>query len=142
MGTAWQAFLEGALEPGRRVAIDKPAPGLWLQVLSIRLFGFHEWALLLPAALGGVAAVAALMWVVRAIAGRWAGLAAGAALAVMPAARVTARRAPLGALNAAVALGALRRGLGGGHRGGLAAAAPPRGRLGPALPVPARVPPA
>src|SRR4051794_25097097 len=42
MGTSWQAFLAGAFEPGRRVAIDKPAPGLWLQVASTHLFGFDR----------------------------------------------------------------------------------------------------
>ena len=104
MGASWQAFLAGAFEPGRRVAIDKPAPGLWLQVLSTRLFGFHTWALLLPAALGGVAAVAAVMWVARSLAGRWAGVAAGAALAVLPAAVVTSRSDTMDAVMAALAV--------------------------------------
>jgi 4-amino-4-deoxy-L-arabinose transferase-like glycosyltransferase len=104
MGGSWQAFLAGAFEPGRRVAVDKPAPGLWPQVLSTQLFGFHSWALLLPAALGGVAAVAAVMWVVRSIAGRWAGVAAGAALAVMPVAVVTARSDTMDAVMAALAV--------------------------------------
>ena len=45
------AFLVGAFEPGRRVAIDKPPVDLWLQVASTRLFGFDAVALLLPAAL-------------------------------------------------------------------------------------------
>jgi hypothetical protein len=104
MGGSWQALLAGAFEPGRRVAIDKPAPGLWLQVLSTRLFGFHTWALLLPAALGGVAAVAAVMWVARSIGGRWAGVAAGAALAVLPAAVVTSRSDTMDAVMAALAV--------------------------------------
>ena len=120
MGGSWQAFLAGAFEPGRRVAIDKPAPGLWLQVLSARLFGFHTWALLLPAALGGVAAVAAVMWVARSIAGRWAGVAAGAALAVLPAAVVTARSDTMDAVMAALAVCAF----------GLALRAARSGRLG------------
>jgi 4-amino-4-deoxy-L-arabinose transferase-like glycosyltransferase len=104
MDSSWQAFLAGAFEPGRRVAVDKPAPGLWPQVLSTQLFGFHTWALLLPAALGGVAAVAALMWVARMVAGRWAGVAAGAALAVLPAAVVTARSDTMDAVMAALAV--------------------------------------
>jgi hypothetical protein len=104
MGTSWQAFLDGAFEPGRRVAIDKPAPGLWLQVASTRLLGFGHWSLLLPAALAGVATVAALMWLVRSIAGRWAGVAAGAALAVLPAAVVTARSDTMDSVMAALAV--------------------------------------
>jgi 4-amino-4-deoxy-L-arabinose transferase-like glycosyltransferase len=41
MGTSWAAFFEGAFEPGRRVAIDKPPVDLWLQVASTKLLGFH-----------------------------------------------------------------------------------------------------
>src|SRR4051812_7431974 len=48
MGMSWQALMDGAFEPGQRVAIDKPAPGLWLQVASTRLLGFGHWSLLLP----------------------------------------------------------------------------------------------
>src|SRR4051794_24678101 len=104
MGMSWQAFLDGAFEPGQRVAIDKPAPGVWLQVASTKLLGFGHWALLLPAALAGVATVAALMWLVRSIAGRWAGVAAGAALAVLPAAVVTARSDTMDSVMAALAV--------------------------------------
>jgi 4-amino-4-deoxy-L-arabinose transferase-like glycosyltransferase len=120
MGGSWQAFLAGAFEPGRRVAVDKPAPGLWPQVLSTQLFGFHTWALLLPAALGGVAAVAAVMWVARMIAGRWAGVAAGAALAVLPAAVVTARSDTMDAVMAALAVCAFGLALRAARSGGLA----------------------
>ena len=70
MGTSWAAFLSGAFEPGRRVAIDKPPVDLWLQVASTRLLGFDGVALLLPEALGGVALVAALMWLLRTLLGR------------------------------------------------------------------------
>ena len=44
MGTSWAAFLSGAFEPGRRVAIDKPPVDLWLQVASTRLLGLHDRA--------------------------------------------------------------------------------------------------
>ena len=70
MGTSWAAFLSGAFEPGRRVAIDKPPVDLWLQVASTRLLGFDGVALLLPEALGGIALVAALMWLLRTLLGR------------------------------------------------------------------------
>jgi 4-amino-4-deoxy-L-arabinose transferase-like glycosyltransferase len=124
MGASWQAFLAGAFEPGRRVAIDKPALALWPQVLATRVFGFHTWALLLPAALGGVAAVAAVMWVARMIAGRWAGVAAGAALAVLPVGVVTARSDTMDTAMAALAVcafGLALRAAGGGRPGWLAA---------------------
>ncbi len=104
MGTSWAAFLGGAFEPGRRVAIDKPPVDLWLQVASTRLFGFHAVSLLLPAALGGVALVAALMWLLHTIIGRAAALAGGLALAVAPSAVIVARSDTMDAVMAALAV--------------------------------------
>ena len=104
MGTSWAAFLSGAFEPGRRVAIDKPPVDLWLQVASTRLFGFDGVALLLPVALGGVALVAALMWLLRTILGRTAALAGGLALAVAPSAVIVARSDTMDAVMAALAV--------------------------------------
>jgi 4-amino-4-deoxy-L-arabinose transferase-like glycosyltransferase len=104
MGTSWPAFLSGAFEPGRRVAIDKPPVDLWLQVASTRLFGFNGVALLLPAALGGIALVAALMWLLRTLLGRTAALAGGLALAVAPSAVIVARSDTMDAVMAALAM--------------------------------------
>jgi 4-amino-4-deoxy-L-arabinose transferase-like glycosyltransferase len=104
MRTSWAAFLSGAFEPGRRVAIDKPPVDLWLQVASTRLFGFDGVALLLPEALGGVALVAALMWLLRMLLGRSAALAGGVALAVAPSAVVVARSDTMDAVMAALAV--------------------------------------
>jgi 4-amino-4-deoxy-L-arabinose transferase-like glycosyltransferase len=103
MGTSWSAFLEGAFEPGRRVAIDKPPVDLWLQVASTKLLGFHTFGLLLPEALGGVALVAAVMWLLRGLYGRGAALAGGLALAVLPSAVVVARSDTMDAVMAALA---------------------------------------
>jgi 4-amino-4-deoxy-L-arabinose transferase-like glycosyltransferase len=102
MGTSWAAFLSGAFEPGRRVAIDKPPVDLWLQVASTRLFGFDGVALLLPAALGGIALVASLMWLLRTLLGRPAALAGGLALAVTPSAVIVARSDTMDAVMAAL----------------------------------------
>ena len=104
MGTSWAAFLSGAFEPGRRVAIDKPPVDLWLQVASTRLLGFNRVALLAPEALGGIALVAALMWLLRTLLGRPASLAGGLALAVAPSAVIVARSDTMDALMAALAV--------------------------------------
>src|SRR6266545_3288880 len=103
MGTSWAAFLSGAFEPGRRVAIDKPPVDLWLQVASTRLFAFGTVALLLPEALGGIALVAAVMWLLRLLFGRSAALAGGLALAVLPSAVIVARSDTMDAVMAALA---------------------------------------
>jgi hypothetical protein len=102
MGTSWHALLVGAFEPGARVAIDKPPVDLWLQVASTRLFGFTTTALILPAALAGTLAVAALYDLGCVLLGRRAGLAAAAALAVLPVAVITARSDTMDAVMAAL----------------------------------------
>jgi 4-amino-4-deoxy-L-arabinose transferase-like glycosyltransferase len=104
MGTSWAAFLSGAFEPGRRVAIDKPPVDLWLQVASTRVLGFNGVALLLPEALGGIAVVAAVMWLLRTLLGRGASLAGGLALAVTPSAVIVARSDTMDAVMAALAV--------------------------------------
>jgi 4-amino-4-deoxy-L-arabinose transferase-like glycosyltransferase len=103
MGLSWAGFLAGAFEPGRRVAIDKPPIDLWLQVASTKLLGFGTVSLLLPEALGGIALVAAVMWLLRILFGRWAAVAGGAALAVLPSAVVVARSDTMDAVMAALA---------------------------------------
>jgi 4-amino-4-deoxy-L-arabinose transferase-like glycosyltransferase len=91
MGSSWHAFLVGAFNPNASVAIDKPPVDLWLQVASTKLFGFTSFALLLPEALASTVAVVLLYDIVRRGFGRTAGLAAAAALAVLPVEVVTAR---------------------------------------------------
>lgn len=91
MGQSWHNFFYGAFEPGGQVSIDKIPVDLWLQVASVKLFGASSVATRLPEALAGVAAVPLLYDLVRRLFGRTAGLGAAAALAVLPAAVLTAR---------------------------------------------------
>ena len=42
MGLSWHNFFFGAFEPGASVSIDKPPVDLWLQVASVKLFGFSS----------------------------------------------------------------------------------------------------
>lgn len=91
MGSSWHAFLVGAFNPNASVAVDKPPVDMWLQVASTKLFGFTPFAILLPEALASTVAVVLLYDIVRRGFGRTAGLAAAAALAVLPVEVVTAR---------------------------------------------------
>jgi 4-amino-4-deoxy-L-arabinose transferase-like glycosyltransferase len=135
MGTSWAALLGGAFEPGRRVAIDKPPVDLWLQVLSVRELGFGAFALHLPEALGGVVMVIVLMALLRTLLGRGAALAGGLALAVLPAAVVTARSDTMDAVMAALAVGAAALVAGGARRERIAPLAPAGVLLGLAFDV-------
>jgi 4-amino-4-deoxy-L-arabinose transferase-like glycosyltransferase len=88
---SWTAWFSGALDPGAVITVDKPPAALWLSGLSARVFGFSSWSLLVPQALCGVAAVGLLHAAVRRWSGPAAGLVAGAALALTPAAALMFR---------------------------------------------------
>jgi 4-amino-4-deoxy-L-arabinose transferase-like glycosyltransferase len=91
MGQSWHNFFYGAFEPSGQVSIDKIPVDPWLQVASVKLFGFSSTATRLPEALAGVLAVPLLYDLVRRLFGRTAGLGAATTLAVLPVAVLTAR---------------------------------------------------
>jgi 4-amino-4-deoxy-L-arabinose transferase-like glycosyltransferase len=91
MGFSWHNLFFGAFEPGASVSIDKPPVDLWLQVASVKLFGFTPTTLKLPEALSGIAAVPLLFLAVRRMWSTTAGLAAAAALALLPVDVITSR---------------------------------------------------
>jgi 4-amino-4-deoxy-L-arabinose transferase-like glycosyltransferase len=91
MGLSWHNFFFGAFEPGGSVSIDKPPVDLWLQVASVKLFGFSATTLKLPEAFAGIAAVPLLFLAVKRMWSVPAGLAAAVALAVLPVDVITSR---------------------------------------------------
>ena len=88
---SWTAFLFGSLDASNFITVDKPPASLWVMDLSVRIFGVNSWAILVPQALEGVAAVALLYAAVRRVAGPNAGLLAGAILATTPVAALMFR---------------------------------------------------
>jgi 4-amino-4-deoxy-L-arabinose transferase-like glycosyltransferase len=91
MAQSWHNFFVGAAEPAAGVSVDKIPLDLWLQVASVKLFGFTSTALRLPEALAATAAIPLLYDLVRRLFGSVAGLVAALALAVMPVAVLTGR---------------------------------------------------
>ncbi|MHB8533774.1 MAG: glycosyltransferase family 39 protein, partial [Solirubrobacteraceae bacterium] len=91
MTLSWHNFFFGAFEPGASVSIDKPPVDLWLQVISVKVFGFKSTALKLPEALAGTASAPLLFAAVRRLWSVPAGIAAAAAIAVLPVEVVTSR---------------------------------------------------
>ncbi len=77
-------FFFVSFDPGGLITVDKPPLGLWVQALSASVFGFTPLSLLLPEAIAGVLAVAALYWVVTPRFGPAAGVASALSLAVFP----------------------------------------------------------
>ena len=84
MAGSWHNFLYASFDPGGFVSVDKPPLALWAQVASVKLLGFHEWSLLLPQVLEGVATVWVVSHLVRRRFGDPAGLLAGLFMALTP----------------------------------------------------------
>jgi 4-amino-4-deoxy-L-arabinose transferase-like glycosyltransferase len=84
MSGSWHDFLFASLDKGGVMTVDKPPLALWVQALSVRVFGFHSLSMLVPQALMGVASVALVYDLVRRRFGRVGGFAAGLALALTP----------------------------------------------------------
>ncbi|GGJ09765.1 putative mannosyltransferase YycA [Alicyclobacillus cellulosilyticus] len=91
MTMSWHNFFFNSFDPGGFITIDKPPVGFWLQVLSVKVFGFHGWALLLPQALAGVACVLVVYRLVRRHFGVYGGLLAAAVMALTPIAVAVSR---------------------------------------------------
>ncbi|MFF4234289.1 ArnT family glycosyltransferase [Actinomadura geliboluensis] len=89
--TSWKAFFFGSSDAAGAITVDKPPAALWPMALTARVFGVNTWSILVPQALMGVAAVAAVHACVRRHAPAWAALLAGAALAVTPVAALMFR---------------------------------------------------
>ena len=100
-------FFFGAFEPGASVSIDKPPVDLWLQVASVKAIGFSSTALKLPEALAGIVSVPLLYEAVRRLWSATAGIAAAAALAVLPIEVITARSDTMDAVMMALLVLAL-----------------------------------
>src|SRR5262245_12261559 len=84
MSLSWHNFLYNAFDPAGFISIDKPPVALWIQVASVKLFGFHALSVLIPQALEGVAAVGLLYHLVARRLGAAAGLLAALFLALTP----------------------------------------------------------
>ncbi len=88
---SWKAMFFGSSDGANFITIDKPPAALWVMDISARLFGVNSWAILVPEALEGVAAVAVVYAAVRRWFGAAAGLVAGAVLALTPVAALMFR---------------------------------------------------
>ena len=84
MSRSWHDFLFASLDKAGVMTVDKPPLALWVQALSVRLFGYHPLSVLVPQALMGMATVALVYDLVRRRFGRLGGFVAGLVLALTP----------------------------------------------------------
>ncbi len=85
MGSSWHDFIYGAFDPAGTISLDKLPGAFWVQALSVRVFGFHVWAIVLPQVIEGVLTVFILFRAVSRVAGDMAGVVAAAVMAITPA---------------------------------------------------------
>ncbi|HWX52044.1 MAG TPA: glycosyltransferase family 39 protein, partial [Solirubrobacteraceae bacterium] len=84
MSSSWHNFLFASMDPSGVMTVDKPPLSMWVQALSVRVFGYHQLSVLVPQALMGVASVALVYDMVRRRFGRLGGFVGGLALATTP----------------------------------------------------------
>src|SRR4051794_14077597 len=84
MSTSWHNFFFGSFDASGIMTVDKPPLALWVQALSVRVFGYHPLSVLVPQALMGIATVALVYDLTRRVFGRAAGFVAGLVLALTP----------------------------------------------------------
>jgi 4-amino-4-deoxy-L-arabinose transferase-like glycosyltransferase len=84
MSQSLHNFFFGSFDPQGTITVDKLPGGLWPQAISLRIFGFHTWAVVLPQIVFGVLTVLVLYRAVRRLAGPLAGLVAVAVITVTP----------------------------------------------------------
>jgi 4-amino-4-deoxy-L-arabinose transferase-like glycosyltransferase len=84
MSSSWHNFIYGSFDASGVMTVDKPPLALWVQALSVKVFGYHSLSILVPEALMGVASVVLVYDLTRRVWGRAAGCAAGLVLALTP----------------------------------------------------------
>jgi len=88
---SWKAFFFGSLDSANFITVDKPPVAVWLSALSVRIFGLHSFAILLPHILAGVGCVIILYLVVRRVFDKGTAFIAGILLIISPASVVVFR---------------------------------------------------
>jgi 4-amino-4-deoxy-L-arabinose transferase-like glycosyltransferase len=84
MAMSWRNLFFGSFDPAGTLSLDKLPGSFWIQAVSVRIFGFHAWAIVLPQLIEGVVSILILFKVVCRLCGPAAGLLAAAFLAVAP----------------------------------------------------------
>jgi 4-amino-4-deoxy-L-arabinose transferase-like glycosyltransferase len=85
MARNFRNFFFGGLDPWGTITTDKLPGSMWVDALFVRIFGFHQWTVVLPHVIEGVLTVLVLYRAVRRLAGPMAGLVAAIVLAASPA---------------------------------------------------------
>ena len=86
MAANWHNFFFGSFDPAGTITLDKLPGAFWIQAMSVRIFGYHTWAIVLPQVIEGILSVLFLYRAVNRLRGTTTALIAAFILAVSPAA--------------------------------------------------------
>ncbi|MEN9714970.1 MAG: hypothetical protein RJA35_437 [Actinomycetota bacterium] len=81
----------GAADPGGTITLDKIPGSYWIPALFVKVFGFSTWSVNAPNAIASIALVLVVAATGKLLAGRYAGLLAGAIVATTPILAAVAR---------------------------------------------------
>lgn len=84
MSQNWANFFFGSLDPAGTVTLDKIPGSFWVPALFVKVFGFSDWAVILPNALAAVGTALLVAGTAKRLLGPAAGLLAGAITATTP----------------------------------------------------------
>ena len=91
MTQSFKNFFFVSFDPSGMVSIDKPPVGFWMQAISVLIFGYHGWAMLLPQALAGTGSCIMIYILVSKHFGRPTGLISSFIFSFTPAIVVASR---------------------------------------------------
>lgn len=91
MANSWHDFFYGAFDPQGSISVDKVPGAFWVQALSVRVFGYSEWAMVLPQVVAGTLTIPVLYRTVRRVAGARTALTAAVVFVATPAALAAPR---------------------------------------------------
>ncbi|MCO7175988.1 ArnT family glycosyltransferase [Sporolactobacillus kofuensis] len=77
-------FFYASFDPAGFITVDKPPVALWLQTLSAKLFGFHNFSVLLPEAIAAIISTVMIYQMVKHKAGKHAAFISGLTMSVTP----------------------------------------------------------
>lgn len=84
MSKNFKNFWFASFDPSGFITVDKPPVALWLMVISVKIFGFHGWSVVLPSVITGIFSIYLLYKLVTPYFGRIAGNLAALAMTFTP----------------------------------------------------------
>ncbi|MEJ6401087.1 glycosyltransferase family 39 protein [Nicoliella lavandulae] len=84
MTQSFKNFWYASFDPAGYITVDKPPVALWFMAISAKIFGVHQWSVVLPSVLFGLGSVYLMYRLVKPKFGRVAGNLAAFAMTITP----------------------------------------------------------